>query len=401
MTVTISSVTGSQPEQVMAAAVHAGNSATTASQQVDAGKQNLDRLRSGWEGTASEAAIATAERTLVEQQKIADALGQLYSALSDGGSELSAIRTGVVDAVETLTQQGWQVAEDGTVSVRPGSPLDQLATLSPVTEMEVRQIAAISSVKLKTLLAQFDSADRALADGVRKATAGLGSPADHAGPPNRSDSPSPGEPKPKDGNTSAPAPGPGAKPSGPDSPPKPGSTVDSPAQTMPTGPSTPTGPGSAPSAPRTPAQPPSAPTSRPTTGTTPTPSSPVTPGRNAGAAPTRPASTNAGSAPVHANTQEPAARSEPPTGAGAPPVSKGGPASATAPMPATSAPTRFDAGNTAGGTASGANSGGERVLSAFDGGNLPDKHTYQYGDDGWPIHVWVDDGEEIEHDDWA
>ncbi|OBC16435.1 hypothetical protein A5784_26890 [Mycobacterium sp. 852013-50091_SCH5140682] len=400
MTVTISSVTGSQPEQVMAAAVHAGNSATTASQQLDAGKQNLDRLRSGWEGTASEAAIATAQRTLVEQQKIADTLGLLYSALSDGGSQLSAIRTGVVDAVETFTQQGWQVADDGTVSVRPGSPLDQLATLSPVTEMEVRQIAAISSVKLKTLLAQFDSADRALADAVRKATAGLRSPADHAGPPNRSDSPSPGEPKPKDGNTTAPAPGPGAKPSGPDSPAKPGSKVDSPGQTVPTGPST---PGSAPSAPRTPVQPPSAPTPRPTTGTTPTPSSPVNPGRNAGAAPTRPASTNAGSAPVHAN-QEPTARSgptSPPTGAGAPPVSKVGPASATAPMPATSAPTRLDAGNTAGSPASAANSGGERVLSAFDGGNLPDKHTYQYGDDGWPIHVWVDDGEDIEHDDWA
>jgi WXG100 family type VII secretion target len=396
MTVTISTVSGSQPEQVLAAAAHAGNSATTVSQQIDAGKQNLAALKSGWEGGASEAAVASAERTLIEQQKISDVLRQLQSALSDGGSQLSAIRSGIVDGVESLTQQGWHVADDGTVTVRPGSPLDQLAKLSPVTAMQLRQIAAASSVKLKAMLAQFDGADRALADAVRKATAGLDASAAPAGPPNRSDNASPSEPKPKDGNTTAPEPGPGAKPGG----------VDGSGQTTP--PTQKPAPGSPQSAPRTPAQPPSAPTPRPASGTTPAQAGPSTPGRNPGAAPTRPASTNTGSAPVQANTpaQEPATRSGPtsaPSGAGAPPVGRGGPASATASMPATSAPTRFDGGTaTATGTASAATSGGERVFTAFDGGagNLPDKHTYQIGDDGWPIHVWVDDGEEVDDDDW-
>ncbi len=391
MTVTISTVTGSQPEQVMDAAAHAGNSATAIGQQIDAGKQNLAALKSGWEGTASEAAVANAERTLVEQQKISDALRQLQSALSDGGSRLSAIRTRVVDGVESLTQQGWQVADDGTVTVRPGSPLDQLAKLSPITDMQLRQIAAASSVKLKAMLAQFDGADRALADEVHKATSGLNAKTTPAGPPNRPDNPSAGTPKPKDGNTTAPDPGPGAKPGG----------VGGPGQTTPS--TQKPGPGGPQSAPRAPAQPPSAPTPRPAPATTPPQTRPSSP--TAGAAPTRPASTNAGSPPVRANTpaQEPATRSgptSPPSAAGAPPVGKGGPASAPAPMPATSAPTRFDGGTAAAGGPPSTGTGGARVFTAFDGGagSLPDKHTYQIGDDGWPIHVWVDEGEEIDED---
>ncbi|ORA32077.1 WXG100 family type VII secretion target [Mycobacterium aquaticum] len=397
MTVTISTVSGSQPEHVLAAAAHAGSSATTISQQIDAGKQNLAALKNGWEGTASEAAVANAERTLVAQQKISDVLRALQSALSDGGSQLSAIRTGIVDGVESLTQQGWQVADDGTVTVRPGSPLDVLAKLSPVTDMQLRQIAPASSVRLKAMLAQFDGADRALADAVHKATAGLDASAAPAGAPNRTDNPRPTGPKPEDGNAPAPDPGPGAKPGG----------VDGPGQVNPgsPGPTQKPAPGSPQSALRTPAQPLSAPTPRPASGTTPAQAGPSNPGRNPGAAPTRPASTNAGSAPVQANTpaQEPATRSGPtsaPSGAGAPPVGKGGPASATASMPATSAPTRFD-GNTTSSNASAAANGGARVFSAFDGGagNVPTSWKHQIDHEGWPVYVHVDDGDEVEVDD--
>jgi hypothetical protein len=72
-------------------------------------------------------------------------------------------------------------------------------------------------------------------------------------------------------------------------------------------------------------------------------------------------------------------------------------------MPATSAPTRFDGGTaTATGTASAATSGGERVFTAFDGGagNLPTGWKAEVDDDGFTHRIWVDEGEELEHDDW-
>jgi WXG100 family type VII secretion target len=142
MPTSISVVQASQPDRLAHAAAQAGQSASRVEQQLTAGRQALARMRAGWEGAASDAASASAERTFVRQQKIAGALQRMQSALSSGGGQLSGTRTAIVDNVTRLEQVGYQVADDGTVSVKPGSPLEQLAKMSPASAMQIQAATA-------------------------------------------------------------------------------------------------------------------------------------------------------------------------------------------------------------------------------------------------------------------
>ncbi|MGV0784011.1 C40 family peptidase [Mycolicibacterium sp. XJ775] len=247
MTMTISEVKNSHPEQLTDAGHRAADSAGKASQQIAEGHGTLKKLDEGWNGSAADAANASANRTFTDHQKVADALQRLQTVLTDGGGRLSASRTALIDAVDNLTQYGYQVADDGTVSIRPGGPLDVAAKLSPVTALEIRQLAAANSVKLKTLLAQFDSQDRELADAIRKATDGLNPAEDKPKDPNTPPQPPPDQPKPDSDETNAPVPGPDAKPGDPgykvphapgdpaEVAPKPGWKVDAKGETNPPG----------------------------------------------------------------------------------------------------------------------------------------------------------------------
>ncbi len=78
--------------------------------------------------------------------------------------------------VGRLQGQGWQVADDGTVSVRPGSSLDIFARLSPVNRMLLQALAANASLDLQTMLAQFESTDDKVGQQVRDAVAALNGP---------------------------------------------------------------------------------------------------------------------------------------------------------------------------------------------------------------------------------
>lgn len=102
--------------------------------------------------------------------------------MQQGGAALSQTRTGLLGAVDRLKAQGWQIAPDGTVSVRPGSVLDSYAKLSPAFAMKLRQLAATNSVSLKTQLANFDTADRQLNQNLRTAVDGLDSAPQNFGP---------------------------------------------------------------------------------------------------------------------------------------------------------------------------------------------------------------------------
>lgn len=169
--VTISVVEASNPDAVVAAADDVGRAASTVKTQVESHAKVSGDLRNGWEGEAATAALAAADDITTRQQKLNDALTRTQTALRDGGSQLSATRQTIVSNVAQLKQQGWDVADDGTVSVRPGGPLDQLARQSPVAAMQLKQLAARNSLQLKTLLARFGSQDAALAENVKQATA--------------------------------------------------------------------------------------------------------------------------------------------------------------------------------------------------------------------------------------
>jgi uncharacterized protein YukE len=173
--VTIPQVQASQPEALTASATELGQKVSGLASQIDKHRANIDGLRSGWHGTASDAAIAKAQPTLSRMQQIHDALTRAQTVLQDGGTQLIQTRTSLLQTVEQLKSQGWQVAPDGNISVRPGSALDQYAKISPVNAMALQQLAATNSLGVKTQLASFDTTDRQLNQNLRTAVGGLNS----------------------------------------------------------------------------------------------------------------------------------------------------------------------------------------------------------------------------------
>lgn len=171
--VTIPDVEASNPDRVTQAAGQVGASAAAVREQLSAGRQALMQLRDGWEGAASEAAATRVERTLAQQQQLADTLQRFRSVLQSGGDQLAVTRASTLRILEQLQQQGWQVAPHGTVSVRPDGPLQRLFQSSPVSAMHLRQLAATNSVSLAKLLAEYDTQDRRLAQDLRNAIKGL------------------------------------------------------------------------------------------------------------------------------------------------------------------------------------------------------------------------------------
>ena len=175
MTVTIPQVEASRPEGLTQSATELGQKASGLNSQIAKQRATLDGLRTGWQGPGSDAAIAKAQPTLLRMQQVHDALAKAQTILQQGGTTLTQTRTSVLQTVSQLSGQGWQLAPDGTVSVRPGSPLDQYAKISEVNAMKIQQLAATNSVNVKALLAGFDTTDRALSQNLRTAVGGLDS----------------------------------------------------------------------------------------------------------------------------------------------------------------------------------------------------------------------------------
>lgn len=176
MPVSISQVEGSNPEALVSSGADIGNRASTLSAQMDQQRAIIDRLRASWTGTSSDAAIASATASLERMERLHESLTKLQSALHNGGTELVQQRAAILSSVERLRGQGWQVADDGTVSIRPGSALDIFARLSPVNRMVLQALAAKASAQLKTQLAQFETTDNKVGQQVRDAAAALSTP---------------------------------------------------------------------------------------------------------------------------------------------------------------------------------------------------------------------------------
>lgn len=123
-------------------------------------------------GNAGDAAQKRSDEIVQQLERLAAALGRLGEALDQAKSRLTNGRSQVLDCVAKLEGQGWGVADDGTVSLVPGSPLAGYARISPTNDMHVRQLAAEHTVTLKTLLAQFESDDASVAAQIRAAAAG-------------------------------------------------------------------------------------------------------------------------------------------------------------------------------------------------------------------------------------
>jgi peptidoglycan DL-endopeptidase RipA len=216
VTVTVGQVQASHPEQLTDAGARVGTTVSTVDGQIATQQQTIAALKSGWTGASADAALKSAQQTLAQQQRLRDALAQMQSALQNGGSRLTPLRTSIVQDVGQLGGLGFQVAQDGTVTVQPGSRLDQLAQSSPVTAMKIQQVAATDSAMMKKLLADYTTTDASVADSLRQATGRL-DPAPQDTPGGGQPPADPKQPKPDD-PAPAPAPAPDPPPPGADDP---------------------------------------------------------------------------------------------------------------------------------------------------------------------------------------
>jgi uncharacterized protein YukE len=171
--VTIPQVEAANPDSLTQSGAAIGQSASGLIDRISQQQTTLNTLKSGWQGSASDAAIAKATPTLQQMQQLHESMTKLQSTLQQGGATLTQTRANVLQTVDQLRQQGWQVGPDGSVSVRPGSPLDKYTKISQVNAMQVQQLAVTNSTTMKTLLASFDTADRQLGQNLRSAVAAL------------------------------------------------------------------------------------------------------------------------------------------------------------------------------------------------------------------------------------
>lgn len=180
--VTIPQVEASQPGNLVQAGAEMGQKAAALSTQIEQHQKGLQTLHAGWQGSASEAAQAKSTATVQRMQQLQEALTRTQTIMQEGGGRLAQTRTSLMQAVTSLTAQGWQVGPDGSVSVRPGSTLEQYGKISPANAAQLQALAASNAATVKTMLANFDTADRRLGQNLRGAVSALDSPMQTFGP---------------------------------------------------------------------------------------------------------------------------------------------------------------------------------------------------------------------------
>ncbi|MGE2835425.1 alpha/beta hydrolase [Mycobacterium sp. SMC-4] len=159
MSVTVSTVLASRPEQLLASAAELGTQIAALDVTMDGQRQALTRLRESWEGRAAAAAIVTAEQDLNRQEELRARLSALRQALDAAGTQLSFARSGLLTVVSMLRATGWHVADDGTATPPPLPPL-------------LRLMAPAWTAILQRLLALFDQIDAQTAAAIHAAVTG-------------------------------------------------------------------------------------------------------------------------------------------------------------------------------------------------------------------------------------
>lgn len=179
MVATVDQVRASDPAALVQAGAGARSSEAAAERSVSDGQSITSSLSSGWQGDASDAANRQAQLNVVALRQLESMYGRLGTVLTTGGSQLSSMRSEIVGKVDLLTLMGWQVAADGTVSIKRGGVIDNWARISPVVAVTAQLLAMAETAQLKSALAHFTATDSNVADAVRAATR----PADVPPPP--------------------------------------------------------------------------------------------------------------------------------------------------------------------------------------------------------------------------
>lgn len=159
MSVTVSTVQASRPEQLVASAADLGSKIGTLDSTISAQRQALAHMRASWQGQAASTAIIKAEQNLNRQEELRARLSALQQALNTGGTQLGFTRSGLLATVAMLRAVGWQVSDDGTATP---------PALPPI----LRLMAPAWTAILQKLLAVFAQIDAATAAALQAAIAG-------------------------------------------------------------------------------------------------------------------------------------------------------------------------------------------------------------------------------------
>lgn len=170
--ITIPEVESAQPDKLVDASRLLSLQAAVARDQIATAERNLTELASHWQGDAATAASARGRVDVAREQVLSEYLVAVQWALRDGGNALSTSRTGILESVSALKAQGWDVASDGTVSVKPGGRLETLAKQSTSVEMRIKVLAVKNTATLKTKLAEFTALDEQTTEKLSKAAIG-------------------------------------------------------------------------------------------------------------------------------------------------------------------------------------------------------------------------------------
>ncbi|WP_066899062.1 alpha/beta hydrolase [Mycolicibacterium houstonense] len=164
MTVTISTVTASTPTTLSEAAAQLKGKVEQLDMQISKQRQILAELGADWKGTAADAAIASGNQNLERLSGLRSRLENIQIALKSGESNLTPLRTEILNVAKQAMSLGATVSDDGTVTASGSSKL-----MTPT-------LAAAYTSTLKSLLQQFGSVDEALANAVRQSASGTGDP---------------------------------------------------------------------------------------------------------------------------------------------------------------------------------------------------------------------------------
>ncbi len=156
MTLSVSLVEATRPEELTTAATNLGGKLAQLNSTIDAQRTAVRDLEGGWQGTAADAALARAERDLAKQTGFRDRLQQAQRALQTGGTYLGQAKGALVGIVNTLRSQGWQVSDDGVATPPP--------TLPPV----LKSTAQAWTAAVQRLLTVFGEIDKQTAGSLPK-----------------------------------------------------------------------------------------------------------------------------------------------------------------------------------------------------------------------------------------
>lgn len=169
MSVTLSTVEASDPQALTAAAGRVAGAIRELDAVTAAQRRALAQLRAAWQGAASEAAIARAERDLTAQAQLRARLQVVQQALATGGAQLGTTRDGILGLVAALRAAGWTITDDGQAR-------------APMFPLLLKQFEPGFTAVIQRLLELFAEIDATTAGTIRTAVGGA-PPANPPGTP--------------------------------------------------------------------------------------------------------------------------------------------------------------------------------------------------------------------------